>query len=89
MLASVVLPAPERYRDPQQRALFYQRMLDTVRTIPNIAATGTADALPFSGENHGGYVSGGVSNTPPPSDPLATSARTVSASSGLNIGGAG
>jgi putative ABC transport system permease protein len=57
ILASVVLPAPERYRDPKQRALFYQRILDSVRALPGVESAGTVDALPFSGENHGGYVS--------------------------------
>ena len=57
VLASVVLPAPERYRDPTQRALFYKRILDAVRALPGVESTGTIDALPFSGENHGGYVS--------------------------------
>ncbi len=57
VIASVVLPAPERYRDPALRALFYQRILDAVRQLPGVAAAGTVDALPFSGENHGGGVS--------------------------------
>jgi predicted permease len=59
VLASVVLPAPERYRDPAKRGLFYQRMLEAVRALPGVDSAGTADALPFSGENHGGSVSGG------------------------------
>ncbi|HEY2845300.1 MAG TPA: FtsX-like permease family protein, partial [Bryobacteraceae bacterium] len=57
ILASVVLPAPERYRDPRERALFYKRILDAVRVLPGVENAGTVDALPFSGENHGGYVS--------------------------------
>ena len=58
VLASVVLPAPERYREPQQRALFYQRILDAAGALPGVASAGTVDALPFSGENHGGFVRG-------------------------------
>ncbi len=57
ILASVVLPAPERYPDPAQRALFYKRILDSVRALPGVESAGTVDALPFSGENNGGYVS--------------------------------
>jgi predicted permease len=57
ILASVVLPAPARYPDPAQRALFYKRILDAVRALPGVESAGTVDALPFSGENHGGYVS--------------------------------
>ncbi len=56
ILASVVLPAPERYRNPERRALFYHRVLDSVRALPGVENAGTVDALPFSGENHGGSV---------------------------------
>src|SRR6185369_9972621 len=51
ILASVLLPAPERYPDPVQRALFYKRILDSVRVLPGVESAGTTDALPFSGEN--------------------------------------
>jgi len=57
ILASVVLPARERYPDPTQRALFYKRILDSVSALPGVESAGTVDALPFSGENNGGYVS--------------------------------
>jgi putative ABC transport system permease protein len=59
VLASVVLPAPVRYPDPAQRALFYRRILDAVRALPGVESAGVTDALPFSGENHGGFVSAG------------------------------
>jgi len=59
VLASVVLPAPTRYPDPAKRGLFYRRMLDAVRAIPGVQSAGTVDALPFSGENHGGFVHSG------------------------------
>ncbi len=62
VLASVVLPAPERYRDPAQRSLFYQRILEAVRALPGVESAGTVDALPFSGENHGGFVGAGNSS---------------------------
>lgn len=63
ILASVVLPAPERYRDPEKRASFYKRILDSTRVLPGVQSVGTVDALPFSGENNGGSIagSGGVS----------------------------
>ncbi|HLK67365.1 MAG TPA: ABC transporter permease [Bryobacteraceae bacterium] len=66
VLASVVLPSPTRYRDPQRRAAFYQNMLDALRALPGVESAGTVDALPFSGENHGGYVSRGLSSTEQP-----------------------
>ncbi|HTQ57274.1 MAG TPA: ABC transporter permease [Bryobacteraceae bacterium] len=65
VLASVVLPAIERYPDPAQRALFYQRILEAVRALPGVESAGVVDALPFSGENHGGYVSAGNSADSP------------------------
>ena len=66
VLAAVVLPAPERYRDPERRGLFYQRILNAVRALPGVESAGTTDALPFSGENHGGFISaGGVSDARP------------------------
>ena len=57
VLASVVLPAPDRYRDADRRALFYRKIFDAVRALPGVESAGTVDALPFSGENHGGFVS--------------------------------
>jgi predicted permease len=60
ILASVILPAPERYPKPEQRALFFKRILDSVRALPGVQSAGTVDALPFSGENHGGFVSSGA-----------------------------
>lgn len=57
VLASVVLPAPERYTSREQRGLVYRRILDAVRLVPGVESAGTVDALPFSGENSGGLVS--------------------------------
>jgi putative ABC transport system permease protein len=57
VLASVILPAPERYRSPEKRGLFYRRILDSAGSLPGVESAGTVDALPFSGENHGGFVS--------------------------------
>lgn len=57
VFASVVLPAPERYPTPEQHALVYRRFLEAVRSLPGVQSAGTVDALPFSGENHGGVIS--------------------------------
>jgi predicted permease len=59
VLAAVVLPPPERYSDPAARALVYRRFLDAVRALPGVESAGTVDALPFSGENHGGFLAAG------------------------------
>jgi putative ABC transport system permease protein len=64
VLASVILPAVERYPKPAQRALFYRRILDSVGALAGVEDAGTVDALPFSGENHGGYVSAGEGASP-------------------------
>jgi putative ABC transport system permease protein len=60
VLASVVLPAPERYPKPEQVGLFFKRILDSVRALPGVQSAGTVDALPFSGENHGGFAGSGA-----------------------------
>ncbi len=60
ILASVVLPAPVRYPVPAQRGLFFQKILNAVRALPGVESVGTVDALPFSGENNGGFVSSGA-----------------------------
>jgi putative ABC transport system permease protein len=59
VLASVVLPSPVRYPVPAQRALFFERILNAVRALPGVESAGVVDALPFSGENTGGFVGNG------------------------------
>jgi predicted permease len=66
ILASVVLPSPARYPDPEKRTLFYRRILDSVRALPGVENAGTVDALPFSGENYGGFVSSIGASDPRP-----------------------
>lgn len=55
--AAIVLPAPERYPTPTTRAAVYRRFLNAVRALPSVRHAGIVDALPFSGENNGGWVS--------------------------------
>jgi predicted permease len=62
----VVLPSPARYPDPEKRTLFYRRILDSVRALPGVENAGTVDALPFSGENYGGFVSSIGASDPRP-----------------------
>ena len=57
IVASVVLPEPERYRTSEQRSAIYRRFAEAARAIPGVTSVGTVDALPFSGENHGGSIS--------------------------------
>jgi predicted permease len=57
VFASVVLPARERYPTPAERSLVYRRFHEAIRAIPGVEKAGVVDALPFSGENTGGFVS--------------------------------
>jgi predicted permease len=56
VVASVVIPARDRYRTPEDRAVVYRKFLDSIRALPGVESAGAVDALPFSGENHGGSV---------------------------------
>src|SRR5262249_22710708 len=38
------------------RSLVYRRFVEAARIIPGVVLVGTVDALPFSGENHGGFL---------------------------------
>jgi predicted permease len=58
VIASVVLPADDRYKSPEQHGILYRRILESVRRLPGVQSAGTIDALPFSGENHGGLIGG-------------------------------
>jgi putative ABC transport system permease protein len=60
VLASVIIPAGDRYHTPEQHGLLFRRILDAVRVLPGVQSAGTIDALPFSGENHGGLIGGGT-----------------------------
>ncbi len=57
IVASVILPSADRYRDPERRDEFYRKILESVRNLPDVESAGTVDALPFSGENTGALVS--------------------------------
>ena len=59
VLASVIIADQTRYGTDALRAQLYHRVLDIVRAEPGIESAGAIDALPFSGENHGGLI-----NTP-------------------------
>jgi putative ABC transport system permease protein len=56
ILASVVIPAGNEHRTSEARALLYTKFLDSIRALPGVERVGAVDALPFSGENHGGWA---------------------------------
>jgi predicted permease len=59
VLASIIVPSADRYKSSESRRAFFRRVLDSVRTLPGVESAGTVDALPFSGENRGGFISTG------------------------------
>ncbi|HEV2689354.1 MAG TPA: FtsX-like permease family protein, partial [Bryobacteraceae bacterium] len=63
VLANIIIASGDQYKTPEQRGVLYTRILDSVRTLPGVEMAGTVDALPFSGENHGGEISKGESET--------------------------
>lgn len=48
LTAAVALP-PARYRDPAQRAQFFQALLADVRRLPGVTAAGASTDLPWTG----------------------------------------
>lgn len=79
ILASVVLPSAERYPTPQEHEIVYGRFLQAVRVLPGVENAGAVDALPFSGENHGGMVVADVAAMNNPKDQLVAEINVVSA----------
>ena len=79
LLASVVLPSPDRYRTPEQRGLIYRRFVDAVRALPGVESVGTVDALPFSGENHGGLIASTAAQVMQPNTQVPAEVDIVSA----------
>jgi len=63
ILASIVIAGGDQYRDPERHGELYRRILDSVRTLPDVQQAGVVDALPFSGENNGGDIGRDESDT--------------------------
>jgi putative ABC transport system permease protein len=56
VLASIIIAAGDQYRTPASHGLLYRRIVDVVHALPGVESVATVDALPFSGENHGGTI---------------------------------
>jgi predicted permease len=56
VLASIIIAAGDQYRTPASHGFLYRRIVDVVHALPGVESVATVDALPFSGENHGGTV---------------------------------
>ncbi|MBV9340088.1 MAG: ABC transporter permease [Acidobacteria bacterium] len=78
IIASVVLPPASRYPTPAQRASVYRKFLEAVRRIPGVQSAGTVDALPFSGENHGGLIATSAAQPMQPSAQVPAEIDVVS-----------
>jgi predicted permease len=63
ILASIIIASGDQYRDPERHGELYRRILDSVRTLPDVQQAGVVDALPFSGENNGGDIGRDESDT--------------------------
>lgn len=79
VIASVVIPAGDRYKSPGQHGMLYRHILESVRTLPGVESVGTIDALPFSGENHGGLIGGGQAGGLEKQDQIPAEIDVVSA----------
>jgi predicted permease len=56
VLASIIIAAADQYRTPAKQGILFRRIVDSVRALPGVESVATVDALPFSGENHGGTI---------------------------------
>jgi putative ABC transport system permease protein len=56
VLASIIIAVGDQYRTPAAQGLLFRHILDSVRSLAGVQSVATVDALPFSGENHGGTI---------------------------------
>ncbi len=53
-LLTLSVALPDRYREPHQRASFYQQALEEIRRLPGVQSAGAVSVLPLSGTNSSG-----------------------------------
>ena len=78
LLASVIIPTPDRYKTIEERGILYAKFLNAVRALPGVENAGTVDALPFSGEN-GGYITNTETGVMEPTSQTVAEVDVVSA----------
>jgi putative ABC transport system permease protein len=61
VLASIIIAASDQYKTPAAHGLLFRHIVDSVRALPGVESAATVDALPFSGENHGGTIQADLS----------------------------
>jgi predicted permease len=54
VLASIIIASGDQYKSSENQGILFRKIVDSVRALPGVKLAGTVDALPFSGENHGG-----------------------------------
>ncbi len=54
VLASIIIASGDQYKSHENQGVLFHKIIDSVRALPGVELAGTVDALPFSGENHGG-----------------------------------
>jgi predicted permease len=63
VLASIIIASGDQYKNREAQGVLFHKIVDSVRAIPGVEQAGTVDALPFSGENNGGIVGKGDTNS--------------------------
>lgn len=78
VLTAVLNPASAANKTPRERGVFYQEMLEAVRSLPGVRSAGLTNYLPFQGES--GAMQIAVENPRPElaTNPVVVQARTVS-----------
>ncbi len=77
LTAEITLPRSQ-YSSDQQIASFYERLLDRIKTLPEVRSAGAITALPLSGTDNGSdfFIEG--QPPPPPDNKNDTSYRAIS-----------
>lgn len=70
LTADVILPA-SRYARDEQRALFHQRALEKIETLPGVRAAGLISSLPLKAQAWGDYINEEGETRPRAERPLA------------------
>jgi predicted permease len=68
-LLTLSVALPDRYREPHQRASFYQQALEQIKRLPGVQAAGAVSVLPLSGTNSSGSFSIEGRQVPPNQSP--------------------
>ena len=79
LLASIIVPLDDRYKNPAERRALFRGILEKVAALPGVEAAGAVDALPFTGQNNGAWVFGDAKKLPRISEQPVAEVDTVTA----------